>query len=236
MTNPSEPSVQFRLDDGTDGNGVATRIWLNFVDINTNVWLQIANTNQDMIRAYQNHNGTDYNVIPETYGIRLTEGIYKAWIDDNVLYFQNVDGGTPINLSGTLSVTPPAGQVGFEVINGTTYIDDLSISDLSGGGGGGAKAANLDYNTIPTEFSLDSNYPNPFNPTTQIRFGLPEESHVQLIIYDITGREITTLIKQKMPAGYHVQMFNAHDIPSGIYFYRLTAGRFIQSKKMILIK
>lgn len=96
---------------------------------------------------------------------------------------------------------------------------------------------------LPTEYQLYQNYPNPFNPTTTIQYSIPvvetQNAASQLVIinvYDVLGRKITTLVnEQKSPGRYHVK-FNANDIPSGIYFYQLSAGNFVSTKKMILLK
>jgi photosystem II stability/assembly factor-like uncharacterized protein len=83
---------------------------------------------------------------------------------------------------------------------------------------------------------LDQNYPNPFNPSTTIRFGLPEACHVRLAIYDLLGKEIAVLIDQNYPHGYYVKQWNASALASGIYFYRLNAGSFVNMKKLVLLK
>ncbi|KAF0139513.1 MAG: Filamentous hemagglutinin family outer membrane protein [Stygiobacter sp.] len=90
---------------------------------------------------------------------------------------------------------------------------------------------------IPTEFYLEQNYPNPFNPSTQIRFGITEASNVELKVYDILGREVVTLIDREfMNAGVYNVKFNAVDLASGIYIYKLTTGNHSISKKMQLMK
>jgi hypothetical protein len=89
---------------------------------------------------------------------------------------------------------------------------------------------------IPQHVELAQNYPNPFNPETQINYSIPHNSFVTLEVYDILGREITTLVNEvKSPGNYEVN-FNATNLPSGIYFYRLQAGSFVETKKMILLK
>ncbi len=90
--------------------------------------------------------------------------------------------------------------------------------------------------TLPTKFALMQNYPNPFNPTTNIAYELPVAAKVVLKVYDILGREVMTLINQEQAAGRYVQPFNASALSSGIYFYRLQAGNFIETKKMMLVK
>jgi hypothetical protein len=97
------------------------------------------------------------------------------------------------------------------------------------------------FDEIPVAFSLDQNYPNPFNPTTQIRFGIPQQSRVLLTIYDVLGRAVSRLVDGTQPAGYFEVTWNGINdagakVASGIYFYKLTAGTFVETKKMILTK
>ncbi|MDP2207277.1 MAG: T9SS type A sorting domain-containing protein, partial [Bacteroidota bacterium] len=89
---------------------------------------------------------------------------------------------------------------------------------------------------VPDEFELMQNYPNPFNPTTTIRFGLHSASYVTLKIFNIFGQEVATLINEKRDAGQHSVQWNASGIASGVYFYRMTAGKFTEMKKMILLR
>lgn len=95
-------------------------------------------------------------------------------------------------------------------------------------------------NSLPLKFSLDQNYPNPFNPSTMIRFNIHKSSHVKLVVTDLLGRKITTLVDEFLNAGTHVINFDLNKInrtlSSGIYFYTLTADNFQQTKKMILTK
>ncbi len=89
---------------------------------------------------------------------------------------------------------------------------------------------------LPSEFELLANYPNPFNAVTNIRFALPEASDVKLAVFDITGRLITTLTNGSFAAGYHSLTFDANALSSGVYFYRLDAGTFVETRKMVLLK
>ena len=89
---------------------------------------------------------------------------------------------------------------------------------------------------IPTEFSLDGNYPNPFNPATTIRFGLPEMADVHLTVYDMMGRQVRSLVGGTLPAGRHEVLFDARDLPSGTYLYRLTTPVGSFNGKMLLVK
>lgn len=91
-------------------------------------------------------------------------------------------------------------------------------------------------NPAPQKFILYQNYPNPFNPTTTIHFWIPHRQHVTLNIFDILGREIVTLIEGKLESGSHSVVFNATNIPSGLYVYRIQSGNAIEQKKMVLMK
>lgn len=89
---------------------------------------------------------------------------------------------------------------------------------------------------IPKVYSLSQNYPNPFNPVTNIKYQIPADRYVSLKIYDITGREIANLVKEYKQAGYYTVSFNGSNFASGVYFYRIQAGDFVQVKRMVLIK
>ncbi|MFA5012529.1 MAG: T9SS type A sorting domain-containing protein [Ignavibacteria bacterium] len=91
-------------------------------------------------------------------------------------------------------------------------------------------------NIVPDEYSISQNYPNPFNPNTKINFALPKQGFVSLKIYDITGREIKTLVNEVKQAGYYTVDFNGSHLSSGVYFYRIKSGNFVSVKRMVLIK
>ena len=89
---------------------------------------------------------------------------------------------------------------------------------------------------LPTVYSLSQNYPNPFNPTTTIKFGIPQAGDVSLVVYDILGRKVAELLHGNLAAGYHTVNFNASNLASGVYFYRIEAGNFVSVKKLMLLK
>ena len=91
-------------------------------------------------------------------------------------------------------------------------------------------------NQVPQVYSLSQNYPNPFNPVTNIKFSIPVAGNVKLVLFDILGREVKTLLNDVKPAGNYVVDFNAGDLSSGAYFYRLESGNFVETKKMLLVK
>ncbi len=105
-------------------------------------------------------------------------------------------------------------------------------------------------NGLPSEFSLEQNYPNPFNPKTKIKFTIPtsplnpspyqgegqRERLISLKVYDVLGNETATLVNEEKPAGSYEVEFDATELTSGIYFYRLVAGSYIETRKMVLLK
>ncbi len=161
----------------------------------------------------------------------------------------NDSAATPI-ASGTAPFTgsfipssPLAPFVG-QAVNGTWT---LSISDGATGDTGLLKAwcLQITYQTvvggiqtieIPNYFSLAQNYPNPFNPNTSIKYSVPTPSNVVLKIYDVLGKEVVTLVNEVKQPGFHTVDFNASELASGIYFYRIDAGEFTSVKRMVLVK
>jgi hypothetical protein len=93
-----------------------------------------------------------------------------------------------------------------------------------------------ELNPLPTEFLLSQNYPNPFNSSSVIKYSIPKSSQVMLKIFNTLGEEIETLVSEEKPAGAYEINFNAPLLPSGVYFYRLQAGSFVETRKMILLK
>jgi len=89
---------------------------------------------------------------------------------------------------------------------------------------------------LPTSFQLGQNYPNPFNPSTTIPIQLPKTERVVLKVFDVLGREVATLLNETLSANEYLIPFNASNLSSGVYFYRIQAGEFVETKKMILLK
>ena len=99
-----------------------------------------------------------------------------------------------------------------------------------------SSVGNEELAALPEKFDLKPNYPNPFNPSTQIAFDLPESTDVRLMVFDVLGRQVATLINQSMKAGTHTVSFDAQRLASGVYIYRLEAGSFSMTRNMMLIK
>lgn len=100
----------------------------------------------------------------------------------------------------------------------------------------GATGVDDNYSTVPTSFELMQNYPNPFNPTTTITFSVPSSQKVQLVVYDLMGREVQTLYDSVAPAGLTNVKFNANNLSSGVYFYTIKTNSLTLSKKLVLLK
>ena len=95
---------------------------------------------------------------------------------------------------------------------------------------------NIPDGTTVSDFKLFQNYPNPFNPTTKISYSIPQNSFVELKVFNLLGQEIATLVNQEKPAGNYEVNFNASNLPSGVYIYKMNAGSDVQTRKMILLK
>lgn len=128
----------------------------------------------------------------------------------------------------------------------STIIFDLQFTDPRNGYAVGTNGTILKFdptlvslepiNENPDDYTLYQNYPNPFNPKTIIGYSLPTTSKISLVVYDVLGKEVTTLVEGENQAGHYNIVFDAGGLPSGIYFYKLTTGYFIQTKKMVYIK
>ena len=127
------------------------------------------------------------------------------------LIVRQINNGHPVPEGWIDPWTPPV-----------TYMEPLGVDE--------------DHESLPTGFSLGQNYPNPFNPSTNISFTLPKASPVRLEIYNMTGRRVTTLVDKVMGAGHHVVTWQADEEASGVYFYFLVTGDFMESRKMTLMK
>jgi len=138
----------------------------------------------------------------------MKEFFQYHWLNHSV-YFTDKNTGWAVGYNGTILHTTNGG---------VTFIEEEEIDE------------------IPTSYSLTNNYPNPFNPNTKIKYSVPQTSNVVIKVFDILGNEIETLVNEQKPIGNYEINFNATNLPSGIYFYQLQAGSFIETKKMVLMK
>lgn len=145
----------------------------------------------------------------------------------------NVDG------QGTVSYATHYNFVDNGVENGVNYRYRLIAVDMSGQSGVVGEEVLATPNEdagLPAEFALHPCYPNPFNPTTSIRFDIPEASRVLLTVFDVNGRQVATLVNGNLAANSYTVSFDAANLSSGTYFYRLEAGSFTSIRKMLLLK
>ncbi|MBF8296994.1 MAG: uncharacterized protein HW389_3539, partial [Bacteroidetes bacterium] len=163
----------------------------------------------------------------ESHGKGHIEDANGDGIPDMVLHFKTQETGiesgqTVVMLTGkTLTGRDIIGKDSIVTVGGSLHKST-------------AEGVIEDDVDIPTSYSLGQNYPNPFNPTTTIRFALPKASHVTLKVYDLLGREMAAIVSQELGPGYFMVRWLA-DVPSGMYIYRLQAGEFAETKKMILL-
>jgi hypothetical protein len=148
-------------------------------------------------------------------------GIYQSYTGET---WDSVNSGLT-NLSVRALSIAPNGFIFVGTYGGGVYRSSQSITGIK----------EIRY-WIPENFLLLQNYPNPFNPTTTIRFNLPTLSHVNLKVFNLLGQEVMTLVNDIETSGAKSVEFNASAIPSGIYFYRLQAGPFVETKKMLIIR
>jgi hypothetical protein len=145
-----------------------------------------------------------------------------------------VPGHGATNVSQHYSYTdknPGPGKVYYRLkqldLDGTLHYSDAVSIDLQSG---------FAERELPTEFSLEQGYPNPFNPSTIIRYGLPQDATVSIEVYSILGQRVALLVNEEQKAGYHEVTFRAGDLASGAYFYTIRAGDYRASKKIVLNK
>ena len=179
--------------------------------------------------------GDKFSVLAVIYGNGKALGFNASFFPISTTYTKFV---LPF-LYNTLTDAPDSCQITFssgsdsiKFHEGTVfYVDDITLDE---------NATSVDDISIINDFKLNQNYPNPFNPSTKISWQVPKDGFQSLKVYDILGNEIANLVNEYRPAGEYEVEFNSStgikNLPSGIYFYQLKAGSFIQTKKMILTK
>ncbi len=159
----------------------------------------------------------------------------NGWaVGEDGLILKTSDGGTSwgVQNSGTIEDLTSV----FFTNNKQGWIAGLYGTILNTTNGGGITGNKNDDFSSSHSFALLQNYPNPFNPSTTIRYEIPEKRFVSLKIFDILGREVSSLVDQEKPAGIYEITFNGSTLPSGVYIYRLTAGKYSAVRKLLLLK
>ena len=158
------------------------------------------------------------------YQIQLTFTLHQANIADTAIVF---NGTLDVRYDFFVQATDNAGNVEpFKNASETGVTVGVEDNTLAG---------------LPEKYQLMQNYPNPFNPTTTIRYALPQTSDVEVIIFNVLGQKVRSLVNQKQEAGYQQVVWDGRNesrlrVSSGIYFYRLKAGTYVKSKKMMVLK
>lgn len=158
------------------------------------------------------------------------------------------EGWMPLGFAGTWALTTDSGNTWQELgPPDSISVYDVTFTDQYHGYACGSNGAVLKYNTeliglandngfLPASPTLRQNYPNPFNPSTTIEFSLPKTSRVKVVIYDLLGKEVRTLLNEIRREGVHRIRFNSDGLPSGVYLYRLTAGSYSETKKLVVVR
>ena len=156
------------------------------------------------------------------------------WLSEHAVDLFPYDAGTEDGEEFTLSnsATDPQGTI--MSIRGTGKFSDEPMAMLSFELQ--RTSVHTESRELPTEVTLSGNYPNPFNPETTIRYGLPQAGDVRLAVYNLLGQEVAILVDQSKPAGHHTVRFGAGNLPSGLYVYRLHAGNETIVRTMMLVK
>ena len=212
------PSVSFVIpnqnNDMHDGSISTGDTWLKN---NLDGYIQWAKTNNSLfILTFDEDNGSSNNQIATIFvGQMVKEGTFTSKINH-------------LNILRTIEDMFRIGHAGSSADSSAIPSNYwLYTTGLNSG---------KKHSQIPQSFHLFQNYPNPFNPSTTIKYDLPNEGFVSLKIYNILGKEVKTLVSENESAGTYNISFNASDLPSGIYFYRLSSGNFAQVKKLLLLK
>ncbi len=182
----------------------------------------------NLIYLHLNLNQLTGPIPPELGKLTNLQGLF---LRDNPL-----SGTLPLSLINLTNLT----SFWFDNTNLCEPIDDTFQAWLQGINEllstGCTNVATEETAEIPTDFALESNYPNPFNPATRIRYALPQRASIRLAVYDVQGRLINVLVETDQPAGWHEVTFEADMLPSGVYFYRIEAGVFQNARPMLLLR
>ncbi len=215
-------------------NGIG---WFNdilFIDANTGFGAFTETSSNRLIRT--TNGGTNWIVIPTT---NFPRGIF--FINGSTGWISCAYG--KVMKTGNTGIDWFTEQTPVSTDLGAIYFASNETGWTCGAGGvilkttnGGLTGLEPVNHSIPEDFSINQNYPNPFNPDTQIMFGIPKSSYVNITIYNGLGEEIENLVNENLSAGNYSVDWNASAYSSGIYFYKISAGEFTKTKKMVLVK
>jgi hypothetical protein len=183
-------------------------------------------TLEDGDTAFFFRDSTSYTLVTVNIGqARVFGKSLKAWYYIRTTNTSS-DGGTRYTIADSIGRT-------YIFIDGG-YSDYLMGAVINGTRYGTVTRVTPKGDIRPYDFRLSQNYPNPFNPSATIRFGLPHKSHVSLTVYNTLGQQVTTLVQGEQEVGYHEVRFDASGLSSGVYFYRLKAGTYVETRKLLI--
>lgn len=262
---PNQPELNFGTGDfsfdawiyTTDGNGVRNLIDKRLTNVlgfsgysvflfNGKLSLQLAN------QSYTNYFSSFFVATGKWHHIAITvqrnsktgitfymDGLQQQ-LGDPTPHSSSLDNTSPLRIaSGSNGFVYPFAGILDEIELFNRALPDSTIFALYVAGSEGKCKPISDVEVdsqIPSEYNLMQSYPNPFNPSTIIKYAIPKQSLVKIVVYDILGREVRVLVNEQMIAGSYEVVFDAANLASGIYIYTLRTGDFFQSKKMILMK
>jgi uncharacterized delta-60 repeat protein len=214
------------LDNTFGSNGIVTTLVGASNDVASSLAIQ---SNGKIAASGYSYSGSDYDFAVVGYN---TNGSLDNSFGTNGIVT------TQIGSSGNLAFASAIQDDGKIVIAGMSEnSSSYSVFTLVRYfGDGSTEVDNENNEEIPAEFSLEQNYPNPFNPTTNFEYRISNFGFVSLKVFDVLGNEVATLVNEEKPAGAYQITFNAYGLSSGVYFYKLQAGSFVKTKKMILLK
>jgi hypothetical protein len=244
--------------EGTFGNWVTNQGWgitssqsnsptHSFTDSPTGNYANSANNSMTIANAlnvdssqvvsvsffhkYATEEGYDFGYVEVSNNIDTAWQIVKSYTGTlSAWTLQTVDISPYISSAANIRIRFRLYSDGFQTADGW-YVDDIKIHNYRVG------LVGINSNTeLVNSFSLEQNYPNPFNPVTVIRYSLFENRFTSLKIFDALGKEVATLVNEKQTSGNYNVSFNGINLSSGVYFYKLTAGDFVDVKRMVLIK
>jgi len=186
--------------------------------------------------------GVDCNLVNPLYWYSGDPEDDTGWLSVSALDYRIMAHTGPFSLEENKPITI---IVGYTIGQGDDPLNSVTVGKEVSAFVHQFYQSNFDYNILPVEdesnlivddYKLFQNYPNPFNPSTTISYQIPQQELVIMKVFDILGNEIGTIVNEEKPAGNYKVDFNTHSLPSGVYFYQLVAGNFVETKKMVLMK
>jgi len=239
-----------------DGTGIGFPIVeSNTFIIQNIVGLDSSIMNGDFELAFYNVDEGGYNVVPNPF---VYPAIWGSGYEPNIyfihlpvtctIYIFTIEGDTVNYIehdSGPMDGTENwvLEDLNGDIITSGIYLWGIETSEFNNFKNGvlftvlpDMELSLFSDKSVPMEFSLKNNYPNPFNPVTTITYDLPELAYVNLTIYNLLGKKVTSLVSETQDAGYNSIQWDATNVASGMYFYQIRAGQFVQTRKMVVLK